>query len=225
MGIVHRAPKAFLRYCELSDRIKAKEKPDEKSISELTELALNVPELLGMLEHMGGGLYSLILKMGMASGEVKAFLTAKVQTLKAELGYQAANPIERLLIDQILKAWVRLRAADANHEAGFNSGGLSVSQAVFHEQFLSNAQRRLTQAIEALARVRNLSRRAPLFQVNHVSISSEAPERHLAALPLAPAKACPRVDGDPKVSGDGTTGSLYGEGVGPAPGSERALRL
>lgn len=82
---------------------------------------------------------------------------------KAALGYAEASPMEKMLIDAVVLAWLRythVERAAANNW----SGSHSLTVGTYWDKRLSAAQRRYLRAIETLARVRRTA--LPMLQVN-----------------------------------------------------------
>ncbi len=82
---------------------------------------------------------------------------------KADLGYADASPMERMLIDAVVLAWLRYTQVE---RAAANTWGdsHSLTSGAYWDKRLSAAQRRYLRAIETLARVRRLA--LPMLQVN-----------------------------------------------------------
>lgn len=72
--------------------------------------------------------------------------------------------LERLLIQQIALAWLKLSYVEYRHRYFLTNGNTTITQADFWERRLSVAQRRYLRAIETLARVRRMN--LPAVQVN-----------------------------------------------------------
>lgn len=97
-----------------------------------------------------------------AKGGSRACLLADMDMTRREFGYSGAPALERILIDAILMA--RLRLVTVEH--GYVSNGFKTSNADYWETLLTNAQNRLLRAVESLARVRRLARNTPAIQLN-----------------------------------------------------------
>ncbi len=74
--------------------------------------------------------------------------------------YDAASPMERMLIEHIVLCWLRLHERELRLESVL-SGEPSFDQVEYYERRLSDAQRRFLRAVETLARVRRLMKDPP----------------------------------------------------------------
>ena len=93
----------------------------------------------------------------------EAFLLGQ-ETLREELGYEEAPPLERLLIEEV--ALTRLHYYKTQRAYVRATGGsIPITQSDFWERKVNAAQRRHLRAVEALARVRKLAGRSPV-QIN-----------------------------------------------------------
>ena len=89
---------------------------------------------------------------------------ASADALAMELGKAQASPLELLLIDLVVMRWLDLQDAEYRRAAALK-GNMGIEQADHWEKRLTLVQHRYTQAVESLAKVRALLRRAPV-QVN-----------------------------------------------------------
>jgi hypothetical protein len=81
---------------------------------------------------------------------------------RREFGYADASAVERVLIDAIVAARLRLALVDlAYADKGFNQ-----ALSAYWENLLNSAQFRLLRAVESLARVQRLARYSPALQIN-----------------------------------------------------------
>jgi hypothetical protein len=118
------------------------------------------------------------VKSAVASGHFyQESLKRGVEEMRAELGYEGSSLPERLLIEQVLLCWVRLGVLERSRTYAMG-GGQAYSYLNYLEAALTLAQRRYTNAIQSLARVRRLMHpRAARVQVNAVVMSGRpAPE-------------------------------------------------
>ncbi len=100
-------------------------------------------------------------------GKTKTLATESLEEgmrrIREDLGYAKAPMLEKLLIGQVVTAWLRLGLCELKYSN--NMGGNStIPQADYWDRALNAAQRRYLRAIEALARVRRL--KLPTLQVN-----------------------------------------------------------
>lgn len=138
--------------------------PDPKDIGRLRQLAAEIPNTL---EYFGSGpLTRLTLIQKTSHGSSQALLLAEVDKLKEDLGYAAAPPLERLLVDHLLTVRVQLIHAERVYTSKVTGKSLSLQEAAYWESFLTTSHNRFLRAVEALARVRRLSRNTPALQIN-----------------------------------------------------------
>jgi hypothetical protein len=92
------------------------------------------------------------------------------EQLATDLGAEGASPLEKMLIDSLLVAYLQWQQVAWAHES-IHRQGPSAGQGAYIERRLSAAQRRYLQAAESLARVRGLLRRlSPQVNVAHQMI-------------------------------------------------------
>ncbi len=87
------------------------------------------------------------------------------KAMKDELGYLAAPPLERLLIEQVVLCWLHFYLVDLEYTAA-TAQSIPLDTADFWERRLSAAQSRYLRACQSLARIRKLARATPALQVN-----------------------------------------------------------
>ena len=101
----------------------------------------------------------------MSGGVKRATMLAEIDILAKRLDYDAAPPLEQLLIDQVLTAHLRLIHAETCYNQNA-IGTVGIVQARFWIDLLTSAQARFLRAAETLARVRRLARNTPALQIN-----------------------------------------------------------
>lgn len=94
----------------------------------------------------------------------KEVIYAKCSQLRQELGYQAASPLERLAIEQIVLCHLNYHQTELEHASATESG--TREQAIHWERRLSFAARRYNHALETLGRMRRLKL---VLQVNNAN--------------------------------------------------------
>jgi hypothetical protein len=88
----------------------------------------------------------------------------RLESMRSDLGYASAPPLERLLIQHITLCWLNLNATEYKH-SNMMKESITLTLGMYWEKRLTGAQKRFTRACESLARVRRLSHRIPI-QVN-----------------------------------------------------------
>lgn len=88
---------------------------------------------------------------------VKESVRRTVIDLRAQLGYDSATAIERLLIEQVVICWIRLQCQELIYTAVTRSGEpVTLTKAEHEARMLTSVQHRYLRAVETLARVRRL---------------------------------------------------------------------
>lgn len=95
---------------------------------------------------------------------VKASMTKGWDQLQRDLARPSDGALERLLVQQVVVAWLHLGYIEYQYSAMTTETGLTMKRAEYWERRLSAAQRRYLRATETLARVRRLQ--LPAVQVN-----------------------------------------------------------
>ena len=98
-------------------------------------------------------------------------LKSGIEEMRAELGFEGSSLPERLLIEQVLLCWLRLSLLEKEQTRALGSSQ-PYAYLYYLQTATTQAQRRYTNAINSLARVRRLLRlRGPLFQVNVLAVA------------------------------------------------------
>ena len=138
--------------------------PTQAQLAELRNALENIPELLDALGYMSSLIRDkIILAMAPQPG-LQIVIGEQAQQMAKELGAEQASFLERLLIEQVVIAWLRWQSIEFIYQNSF-SQSQTITKALYQEKRLTAAHRRYLQAIESLARVRGLLRRVPV-QVN-----------------------------------------------------------
>ena len=95
---------------------------------------------------------------------IKASMTRGWEQLPTDLARPSDGELERLLVQQVVIAWLHLGYVEYQYSAMTTETGLTMKRAEYWEKRLNAAQRRYLRATETLARVRRLQ--LPAVQVN-----------------------------------------------------------
>lgn len=95
---------------------------------------------------------------------IKASMTRGWEQLPLDLARPSDGELERLLVQQVVVAWLHLGYIEYQYSAMTTLEGVTIRRAEYWERRLSAAQRRYLRATETLARVRRLQ--LPAVQVN-----------------------------------------------------------
>lgn len=139
-------------------------KPTKEDRAELDRILREQPAVWraagDIMEHTALGLMS---DMG-GTYALKASLRTGWTQLQQDIARPGDGALEKLLIQQIALAWLKLAFTEYHHRHYLTNGNTTITQADFWERRLSAAQRRYLRAVETLARVRRLQ--LPAVQVN-----------------------------------------------------------
>lgn len=141
-----------------------REHPKPEDVENLRRLAVQAPALLSAFSTTESIRQQIIEKN--INGNSRAIMLAEVDVLKKQLDYDAAPPLERLLIDLILTLHIRVNHAEKGYNASVLNQSVTFLEAEYRDKLLSSTQARYLKAIETLARIRRLARNAPALQIN-----------------------------------------------------------
>ena len=141
-----------------------RETPTAADRAELDRILRDTPAVWtfagDMMNHTALG---LIRQQGVTYA-LRASLETGWEQLQRDLARPSDGALERLLIQQIVLAWLKLAYTEHHQRHYLMSGNQLITQCDFWERRLSAAQRRFLRATETLARVRRLQ--LPAVQVN-----------------------------------------------------------
>ena len=139
-----------------------KEKPAKKDINALKKALEENPDLWRRAGDLANLAKAQIIDHATKTKAVEASIKHGLKTMKKDLGYEDASPLERLLIEQITLGWLHYHTTQWGHESTLH-GGTSFRNAAYWERRLNGAHRRYLRAVETLARVRKMG---PAVQIN-----------------------------------------------------------
>ena len=146
-------------------KLAGQKNPSAEDMEKLRRQIVSSPETWNMAsDSMASIRHSLVEKM--SAGVLRAMMLAEVDILAKQLDYDAAPMLERLLLDQIFTARLRLIYVEKIYDSKVLGNSIPIIQAEYFENLLSSAQARFQRAIETLARVRRLARNTPALQIN-----------------------------------------------------------
>lgn len=134
-----------------------KEKPDKADLRELQARLDERPDLWDNVFDLNDAVQEVVMLDVITRPAAKKALRANLKTIRAGLGYADAPQVERLLIESIVTAWLRLQRAELQYSQHTN-GDHSTREGDYWLQVLGAAQRRYLRAVETLARVRRITR-------------------------------------------------------------------
>ncbi|MHC4093344.1 MAG: hypothetical protein ACYSVY_24250 [Planctomycetota bacterium] len=148
------------RACQRADRSNSTRKDAEA----FARLLRQYPHALDKTTDLAAKAVDEAISRAHATPAVREVLRFSTDQLKSSLGYDKANLIERLLIDQVVVCYLRLNLTEQRYEIVM-SDTHTLRLGAYWEKKVSAAQRRYLRAVETLARVRKLLGR-PTIQVN-----------------------------------------------------------
>ncbi len=149
----------------LQQRIGNTPTPDSNDMRRLRTLLADTPVILEDMHSTSISLRQEIMSQ-ITQGVSRAYLEAEQDVLKREFNYYKAPPMEKLLIDQIMTARIRLIYAERAYSQAITQKEIVQADASFFDKMLSSAQQRYVNAIKALAQVRKLSKDTPALYLN-----------------------------------------------------------
>ena len=162
--LIKKAADPWDEIAELRKRMDRAKNPDPKDVEHLRQFAVQTPGFFSANSTTQSIRQQLVEKI--SQGVSRAMMLAEVDMLKMQLDYDAAPPLERLLIDHILTVRLRLIHAELNYNERVVNQSITFRDGEYWDNLLSSTQARFLRAIESLARVRRLARNTPALQLN-----------------------------------------------------------
>ena len=150
---------------ELRDRMGDSKDADPKDVERLRRLAVTTPGVLGEAVSETQSIRQQLIEK-LSYGTSRAIMLAEGDKLKEELGYSTASPLERLLIDHILTARIRVNHVEHAYNRIVVRESVSLNVGNYWDNLLTSNHARFLRAVETLARVRRLARNTPALQIN-----------------------------------------------------------
>jgi hypothetical protein len=115
-------------------------------------------ELWRRVAGPGGVAENATLELSRITTEaLKATWRHHLEAIRQELGIEKATRLERLLIQHVAQCWLRLNIMELEYTLAVG-GQHRITEGLYYEKRLTEAQKRYARASESLARVRRLSR-------------------------------------------------------------------
>ncbi len=167
---------------ELLDKTN-KEKPKPNDVKALRKFLAEHPEMWKAVGNLVlQAQYGIVESINTRAG-LRESLKAGLGELPKELARPGDGPLEHLLIDQIVIAWLRQGIAEYYYTEQLENS-FTYESGRYWERRLTQTQARYLKAVESLARVRKLSRPGAV-QVNigaqQTNIAQGAPSKNPAA--------------------------------------------
>ncbi len=142
------------------------DKPKRSDLKELEKWLNDYPGLWRGLFDMAEFVQANFIKRAVEREALQLAMEHNVASLRDELGYRAAPALEKLLIEDIVLAWLHKQWLEYQLVTMMGKGEIRMSVVNFWERRLSVAENRYLSACQALAKVRRLASRVPALQVN-----------------------------------------------------------
>lgn len=142
-----------------------KEKPVKKDLTAFRSMLTEHPGLLDLIGGLAEQNISRLLADTKMSEGVREMFRADLNRMHIDLGYDDAPMLEKMLIDSVMLAWLRLNFYEYKITE-LDIQGMTLEKASFWDKRLSAAQSRYLRACRTLAQVRRLARNIPALQVN-----------------------------------------------------------
>jgi hypothetical protein len=139
-------------------------KPTKAAMAELQKAMVEYPAIFKVLGDTTSILQMRILEHTTSKPGMLEVMKLRAKTMTRELGYEKGSPLERMLIDHVVTAWLRVQMIEWRYQTFSDKGG-SFKEGAYWDNKLNSAHRRYLRAVETLARVRRLLQRTPV-QIN-----------------------------------------------------------
>ena len=131
------------------------QRPTKAQLAELREQMKLAPAIAQELGDLSLQLRQRLIDDIAAAPGLRMVVQEQVRQMANALAAEGASPLERLLIDQILIAWLRWQHAEWAMTSAYKEG-ISFARANYLERRLTATQGRYLRTVESLARVRRL---------------------------------------------------------------------
>jgi valyl-tRNA synthetase len=151
--------------CQLYQELAKQKNPSNEDVDRLRRLLVSIPAVWPLAIHMMPLIQQTLIEK-MSNCVSRACMLAEMDILEKQLDYDAAPPLERLLIEHILTVRLRLIHAETCYNNAVVNQSITFKTGEYWDSLLSSTQARFLRAIETLARVRRLARNTPALQIN-----------------------------------------------------------
>jgi len=139
-------------------------KPTKERMAELQKAIVDYPEIFDVLGDTTQSLQTRIMEHISSRPGMVEVMKLRAKTKTRELGYEKGSALERVLIDHVVTAWLRLQMIEWRYQTFSDQGG-SFKEGAYWDHKLDAAHKRFLRAVETLAKVRSLLKRVPV-QIN-----------------------------------------------------------
>ncbi len=168
---------------DLGTALELAEKPSFEAQREFRELLEQHPEAAARWGNLVNNATSHLISAAWANrAATRIGVEQRVKQMKAEHGYEAASLIEKMVIDEMALAWMRLYYVQDQHTyAMHRQNGFREAHVEYWDRRLMYSQRRFLRACDSLARLRKLAKGVKLLQVNIAQAGAQ--QANLMTLP------------------------------------------
>ena len=150
-----------------------KSNPDPDDIEELQKWLAEYPEIWTFVFDMSHLIENNLINLIAPTQAASVALEKNVDEIRQSLGYEEATAMETALIDNIIVSWLRCQWAEYRLLMFMGQEESNMPIVAFWEKRLSIAQGRYLRACETLTKIRILSQKNPLLQVNIATQSGQ----------------------------------------------------
>lgn len=150
-------------FVEIVARAYKVQKPKKEDLQAIRKFLKNYPPMCKAVFALVESTQSLIVKNLMGIEVAEIAMVEYLVSIRDEMGYHDAPIMEKLLIENVVTAWLRLQYCESQL-AWMAGKDRSIVVLEFWERRLSMAQRRYLAACETLAKIRKM--KIPAVQVN-----------------------------------------------------------
>jgi hypothetical protein len=149
-------------FIEIVARAYQAKKPAEDDLNAIRKFLHKHPEICPAVFSLSDVTQGQIIKVMIDQGPARIAIEEQLIGLRDGLGYHDAPILERLLIENIVTAWLFVQRCETR--IALMQGQQSMRELEFWERRLSLAQRRYLTACESLAKIRKMN--IPALQLN-----------------------------------------------------------
>ena len=146
-----------------------KDKPNKKDVQELRKWLNEYPQIWHLVFDLSQVIEHNLIDRMVSDQAAQLAVKKNADQIRNDLGYDTSPVMERLLIDNIVLAWLRWQWNEYQLVIFMGKGEIRMSVVEFWERRLNAAQRRYLRACETLTRIRHLTSPKPSVQVNIAS--------------------------------------------------------
>lgn len=128
-----------------------KENPKPEDLSAMQKY-LNDNAAFVTVNSISRKAFERAVEVSSSSALMREMFNRQIKEKRKDLGIEAASPVEKILIDQVVLCWFRLNNLEILHAVKTHEGH-SVETGLYWEKRLNSAQRRLLKATETLTKV------------------------------------------------------------------------